>query len=69
MRFPLGKSGKDIIYKKAGNKDEDMLGMELTDFLLAIKMDRPPEVTAESAVEALRVAIEIEKIGLSGIDA
>ncbi len=67
MRFPLGKSGKDIIYKKSGNKDEDMLGLELTDFLRSVQTGRPPEVTAESAAEALRVAIEIEKIGLNGV--
>lgn len=69
MRFPLGKSGKDIIYKKAGNKDEDMLEMELTNFLQAIRTGHPPEVAAESAAEALRVAIEIEKIGLNDFNA
>jgi len=69
MRVPLGKSGQDIIYKKAGNKNEDMLGMELTDFLQAILNRRSPEVTAESATEALRVALEIEKIGVGSVNA
>jgi predicted dehydrogenase len=65
MRIPLGKSGRDIVYNKAGNKDDDMLCLELTDFLQAIIENRPPQVTVESAAEALRVAIEIEKIGIN----
>ncbi|MCX6826511.1 MAG: Gfo/Idh/MocA family oxidoreductase [candidate division Zixibacteria bacterium] len=66
MRFPLGKSGRDIVYHKAGNKDDDMLCQELTAFVKAIKENSLPEVTGAEALEALRVAVEIEKVGLTG---
>jgi predicted dehydrogenase len=65
IRIPLGKSGRDIIYNKAGNKDDDMLCLEITDFLQAIKSHRRPEVTGEEAAAALKVAAEIERIGLN----
>lgn len=63
MRVPLGKSGREILYNKAGAKDDDMLCRELTDFLHAIQNNRSPEVTGEEATEALRVANEIVRIG------
>lgn len=63
MRIPLGKSGREILFNKAGAKDEDMLRRELTDFLHAIQNNRNPEVTGEEATEALRVANEIVRIG------
>ena len=66
MRIPLGKSGYDILYNSVGAGESDMLCDELTDFLRAISMGRRPEVTGADAAEALRVAVEIEKIGLSG---
>lgn len=67
MRIPLGKSGHEIVYSKAGSKDDDMLSLELADFLRAVKSGGKPEVTARDGAEALRVAIEIERIGLSGV--
>jgi predicted dehydrogenase len=66
MRIPLGKSGHDILYNSVGSGESDMLCDELTDFLRAINMGHRPEVTGDDAAEALRVAIEIEKIGLAG---
>ena len=66
MRIPLGKSGHDIVYSKIGAGDEDMLCNELTDFLKAVTAGGRPEVNGADAAEALRVAIEIEKIGLAG---
>ncbi|MFZ5980378.1 MAG: Gfo/Idh/MocA family protein [Candidatus Zixiibacteriota bacterium] len=67
MRVPLGKSGKDLVYKKVNDSGEDMLGRELECFLKAIINDEPVAVTIEEATEALRVALEIEKIGISTI--
>jgi predicted dehydrogenase len=66
MRIPLGRSGHDIVYSKIGAGDDDMLCNELTDFLRAVATGGQPEVSGTEAAEALRVAIEIEKIGLAG---
>ncbi len=65
MRVPLGKSGHEIIYNKTGSKDDDMLAAELKSFLNVIQTNSTPEITAPDAAEALRVAIEVEKIGLN----
>ena len=66
MRIPLGKSGHEIIYSKAGSRDDDALADELRAFVQAVKEGGPPAVTAEEATEALRVASEIERIGING---
>jgi predicted dehydrogenase len=63
MRFPLGKSNKEIIYQKKGDTGEDMLQMELHSFLDAVDHDKPVAVPLEDAIEALRVALEIDRIG------
>ncbi len=62
MRFPLGKSGKDVIYIKKEDNGKDMLGYELELFLKAVIEDSDVAVPVEQAGEALRVALEIEKI-------
>jgi predicted dehydrogenase len=67
MKFPLGKSGKHVLYNKAGAGDEDMLAAELTDFLAAVADRRAPEVGLAEAVEALRTAAAIENIGTNGV--
>lgn len=67
MRIPLGKSDRSVIYNKAGSKDEDMLCQELIAFIHAVQSGSRPEVTATEAAEALRVAIEIERIGKEGV--
>ena len=64
MKIPLGKSGHDIIYNKAGAKDEDMLCAELTSFVQSVQSGSEPEVAARDAAEALRIALEIERIGI-----
>jgi predicted dehydrogenase len=66
MRIPLGKSGHEIVYSKAGDKDEDMLRAELVSFLDAVKNGTPPEVSADDGLRALRVALDIERLGLGG---
>ncbi len=67
MRVPLGKSGHEILYSKAGSKDEDMLCSELTDFVRAVQNKTRPQVTVEEGRDALKVALEIERIGLNGV--
>ncbi|UCD16471.1 MAG: Gfo/Idh/MocA family oxidoreductase [Candidatus Zixiibacteriota bacterium] len=67
MRIPLGKSGHEILYSKAGAKDDDALAAELSSFLNAVQHGTAPEVTAEDAAEALRVAAAIEAIGVNGV--
>jgi len=66
MRFPLGQSGQEVIYNKVGGEGEDMLCAELTSFLKAVKNRANPEVSLTEAAEALRIAIEIDRIGTDG---
>jgi len=63
FRVPLGKSGKDIVYVKKEDDGRDMLAAELEAFLSAVADDSPVAVTLARATEALRVALEIERIG------
>jgi len=67
MRIPLGKSGHTLVYNKAGAKDDDMLCAELTAFVRAVSEGTAPEVSAADAAEALRVAVEIDRIGVNGM--
>ncbi len=64
MRIPLGDSGKDVIYRKCPDTGQDMLGAELEAFLEAIVGDRDTVVPMDQGLEALRVALEVERIGL-----
>jgi predicted dehydrogenase len=66
-RFPLGKSGKDVVYVKKTDSGKDMLESELTAFLDCIINDTPPTVAIDEATEALRVGLEIERIGRESI--
>lgn len=66
-RFPLGKSGKDVLYVKRADNGKDMLESELKSFLDSIINDTPVAVSVEQAAEALRVALEIERIGTESI--
>ena len=68
MRVPLGKSGKDILYTKKSDTGEDMLGAELAAFLDAVIHGWPVAVTIDEATEALRVALEVKRIGLESIE-
>ncbi|HVP07136.1 MAG TPA: Gfo/Idh/MocA family oxidoreductase [Candidatus Acidoferrum sp.] len=67
LRVPLGKSGQDLLYSKKADDGQDMLGTELTAFVEAVLHDKPVAVTVDEGTEALRVALEIERIGLSSI--
>lgn len=68
LRVPLGKSGKDIVYQKKADTGKDMLAAELEAFLLAVMEDRPVAVSPAEATEALRVALEVKRIGLESIN-
>lgn len=67
MRVPLGKSGRDILYKKHVDDGKDMLGAELAAFLSSAKGECPVVVTIDEAASALRIALEIEKIGRASV--
>lgn len=63
MKIPLGASGKNLIYRKVSDDGQDMLGLELTTFLDAIIADQPVAVSLSDGTEALRVALEVQRIG------
>ena len=63
MRLPLGKSGKDVVYVKRGDTGQDMLGAELSAFVDAILENKAPAVSLDEGLEALRIALEVERIG------
>lgn len=63
MRLPLGESGKELIYRKVTDDGQDMLGAELAAFVEAVLNDKPVAVTLDEATEALRVALEVDRIG------
>ncbi|MFH2035702.1 MAG: Gfo/Idh/MocA family oxidoreductase [Candidatus Zixiibacteriota bacterium] len=65
MTFPLGKSGKYVLYNKSGNTEIDMLNAELTAFISSVQNNNAPAVTIDEAIESLRIAIEIDKIGIN----
>jgi predicted dehydrogenase len=67
MRVPFGKSGRDIVYRKKTDSGQDMLGAELASFLDAVINDRPVAVTVAEASEALRLALEVDRIGTASI--
>jgi len=67
-RFPLGKSGKDVVYVKKADNGKDMLESELKSFLDAIINDTATAVSVDEGAESLRVALEIERIGVDSIE-
>lgn len=68
MRIPLGSSGKDVVYRKCPDTGLDMLGAELGSFLEAVASDHDTAVPMAQGLEALRVALEVERIGLESAD-
>ena len=63
LRLPLGKSGKEISYVKKADNGEDMLAAELSAFLKAVAGKSAVAVTLGQGAEALRIALEIDRIG------
>ena len=68
LRVPLGKSGKDLLYQKVADSGKDMLATELQTFLNAVMDDTPVAVTLGEATRALKVALDIQRIGLASIE-
>jgi predicted dehydrogenase len=68
MRLPFGETGKSIVYARKADPGDDMLNAELKSFLNAISDNAPPEVTVAEAIEALRVALEIDRIGRESLN-
>ena len=68
FRMPLGKSGKDVIYSKKEDNGIDMLGAELGSFLDAIIENKEVAVSVSQASEALRVALEVERISKESLE-
>jgi len=67
MRIPLGKSGREIIYRKRPDSGEDMLSAELQSFLTAVIEEKSVAVSLADGTEALRIALEVKRIGLESI--
>lgn len=67
MHFPLGKSGKEVVYVKREDDGTDMLSTELAAFLDAVAGDRDIAVPMDQGLEALRVALEVERIGRESV--
>jgi hypothetical protein len=67
MRVPLGKSDRDILYRKKSDNGQDMLAAELSAFLDAIINSTAVAVTVAEASEALRLALEVDRIGTASI--
>lgn len=63
MRFPLGKSGQDVVYLKRQDSGQDMLGAEIESFVKAVATDQDLTVPFADGLESLRVALEIDRIG------
>lgn len=63
LAIPLGESGKNIAYVKAGESSRDMLQAELEAFAGAIREEHPVPVTGGEAREALAVALAVTETG------
>ena len=68
MRVPLGQSGHDVLYQKKQDDGVDMLGLELGEFLNSIIEAKLVAVSIADAAEALRVALEVERIGRVSVE-
>ena len=65
---PKGEATADILRKRLRLKKEDMLTLELDDFIQTVREGRTPQVTGEHARDALHLAIDIAKqIGESSL--
>ena len=68
MRIPLGESDETLIYRKVGDDGQDMLGLELKTFIDSIQNDKPVAVSLSDGTEALRVALEVQRIGRESLE-
>ena len=59
LAVPLGLSGRQLGYQKAGDPQLDMLRAELESFAEAINNNRPAPITGHDGREALAVALAV----------
>ncbi len=65
--YPLGESGRQLMYRqKSISADDDMLRMELDAFLNAVAGKAPVAVSGAEALAALEVALEVERVAKAG---
>lgn len=62
VKIPIGESGKSIAYEKIDATGEDQLSSELRTFIAAAAGKGQLEVTGDQGLEALKIALQIEKI-------
>lgn len=58
-KIPTEQLGKTILYEKPKIEDRDMLTLEISSFLNAIKNKKEPKVTGEDGKRALEIALKI----------
>jgi predicted dehydrogenase len=63
LSIPLGQSGQNLGYLKAGDTSRDMLQAELMAFAQAISENRPPPISGREGRNALAVALAVIEEG------
>ncbi|MCJ7507873.1 MAG: Gfo/Idh/MocA family oxidoreductase [candidate division Zixibacteria bacterium] len=58
-KIPTEQIGKTILYEKPKIEDRDMLTLEISSFLEAVRNGKKPKVTGEDGKRALEVALKI----------
>jgi len=58
-KIPTEQIGKTILYEKPKIEDRDMLTLEISSFLEAVRNRKKPKVTGEDGKRALEVALKI----------
>jgi predicted dehydrogenase len=66
---PLGASGRQIGYRKAGDPSRDMLHLELEAFAEAVRGTIPVPITGHDGREALAVALAVIEAGRKATEA
>jgi len=66
--FAYGESGKKIVYHQPKSPGYDMLEEELRQFIASVIEKSPPPVSGAEGLEALRIALEIERKAQQSLD-
>jgi predicted dehydrogenase len=66
--FGYWETGKKIVYHQPQSASYDMLEEELRQFIASVRDDTPPPVSGDEGLEALRIALEIEKKARESLD-
>jgi hypothetical protein len=59
LKIPMGQSGQNLGYMKAGDDSQDMLQAELQAFASAIVQNHPPPISGREGRDALAVALSV----------